>query len=73
LTGFGLYETPVLKETLWLPQLAGQLPILFAVVAVVALTVCGAAVRYRLRPESLLAIVLLAVAATFCGAAPVLF
>jgi hypothetical protein len=72
LTGFGLYETPVLKETLWLPQLAGQLPILFAVVAVVALAVCGAAVRYRLRPESLLAIVLLAVATTFCGAAPVL-
>lgn len=68
----GLVRSPILGETLWSPILAEQTLLLFLTVITISLAACVSALHYRRAPELALALVLVALAAFFCGPAPLL-
>ena len=67
---FGLLRSGLLAEVLWQPSLIQQTQLLFAGVAAAGVAACIAAVRFRLRPETLLGLLIVAIAAALCGPAP---
>ncbi|WP_445492895.1 methyltransferase domain-containing protein [Rhodopseudomonas sp. RCAM05734] len=67
---FGLVRSGLLAEVLWQPSLIQQTQFLFAGVAAAGIAACIVAVRLRLRPETVLGLLIVLIAAALCGPAP---